>query len=117
LSEDDLNFATTTQVTVTSAQAQLTAYLTSNKQKVDPKLLTLKVSTTVDSQLTTAATAGTYTSAFQQVMTSQLGTYMTDLRSAYAKTSGKKGRAQLSSDYAQASLLIKQLNEASSSGN
>lgn len=116
LPSDYLNFATTVQVTVTSAQAQLTTYLTNNKQKVSPTLLSLKVSTSIDNQLSTAAAAGTYTSAFQSVMTSQLDTYAADLRTAYDKTSGLKGHAQLSSDYAQASLLVKQLNQSSSSG-
>ena len=117
LSVSDQNFVATTQVSMTSAQTQLKTYLTQNNQKVPPNQLTLRVSTTTDSQLTSAQAAGNYTAVFQQVMSNELNTYGSDLRQAFIKTPGKKGRALLSSDYAQAVLLLKQLNQAGSSGN
>jgi hypothetical protein len=105
-------FLATTQLTVTSVQTQLLTYLTNNHQKISPKQLNLKVSTTIDSQLTSAAASGDYTSTFQQIMTSQLNSYTADVRAAYNQTSGKKGHAQLRSEYSQAKLLIKQLDQA-----
>jgi hypothetical protein len=107
-------FIGTTQLTVTSIQSQLITYLALNKQKVSAKQLNLKISTATDTQLTGASASGDYTSTFQQIMSSQLNTYTTDLRAAYAQTPGKKGRAQLNNDYRQARLLIKQLNQAGS---
>lgn len=107
-------FIGTTQLTVTSVQSQLISYLALNKQKVSATQLNLKVSTATDTQLTGASASGDYTSTFQQIMSSQLNTYTTDLHAAYAQTSGIKGRAQLNNDYKQARLLIKQLNQAGS---
>jgi hypothetical protein len=108
------NFVATTQVTVTSAQGQLSEYLFNNKQKIKPQELYLKVNPITDTQLTNAVASNTYTSTFQQIMSSQLNTYVNDLHQAYLKTSGKKGRAQLTSDFSQALLLDKQLKQAQS---
>jgi len=107
------NFLATTQLTVGSSQAQLLTYLTKNNQKI--KSNQFGYSTALDKQLTSAETSDTYLSTFQQIMSSQLNNYKTGLRQAYNETSGAKGRAQLSSDYRQAVLLIKQFNQANSS--
>lgn len=104
------NFLATTKLTVTSAQEQLLIYLAKNNQKVNTA--ELRYNTSIDSQLTTAESNDTYTLTFQQIMNSQLDTYKTNLVQAYDKTSGKKGRAQLRSDYNQLKLLIKQFNQA-----
>jgi|GEM_PF-442072 hypothetical protein len=106
------NFVATTQASVTSSEGQLMHYLLDNKQKIKPQELGLKINPTTDTQLTNSAASNTYMSELQQVMSSQLTTYMSDLHSAYLKTSGKKGHIQLSNDYNQALLLTKQLNEA-----
>ena len=104
------NFLATTQATVTSAQSQLLIYLAKNKQKVSPA--DLRYSSSIDAQLTAAATNETYVTTYQQIMTNQLSDYKTALRQAYAETSGKKGHAQLSNDYRQLTLLIKQYDQA-----
>jgi hypothetical protein len=106
------NFVTTTQVAVTSSQAQLLTYLSGQKQKIKPGVTSLKIKPTLDTQLTNAIASNTYMSTVQQVMSSQLTTYMSDLHAAYAKIPGKHGRAQLSDEYNQAALLVKQLDEA-----
>jgi hypothetical protein len=106
------NFLATTQVAVTSSQGQLLTYLLGQRQKIKPGVTSLKISPTIDAQLTSAIANNTYTSTLQQAMSSQLTTYTSDLHAAYIKTSGKKGRAQLSNEFDQASLLIKQLGEA-----
>lgn len=110
LSDSDQNFVATTNAVMTSDQSQLTAYLTTNKQTVTQQELNLKVSTSIDDQLTAAQGAGNYTTVFEQTINSQLNGYAVDIQRAYLETTGKKGRAQLSNDYAQAGLLLKQLN-------
>jgi hypothetical protein len=107
------NLIATTQLAVSSNQTELITYLVHNKQKISPQDLNVKVSTAVDTQLTAAATSNTYAATLQTVMSSKLTTYMNDLRYAYTNTSGKLGRAQLNSDYKQASLLMRQLNQLS----
>jgi hypothetical protein len=107
------NFIATTQVTVKSAQSQLLAYLLKNKQKISTTELDY-YSAAIDSQLTAAETTDTYTATFQGIMSNQLASYRTDLRRAYAETSGKKGHEQLSYEYNQATLLVKQFNQAGS---
>jgi len=109
------NFIATTHITVSSTQTQLFTYLNENKQVIKPQLIGLRISAAVNNQLAGSVSSNTYQSTFQQVMTSELNTYTADLRAAYKETSGPKGRALLSSEYAQAVLLAKQLNAAGSS--
>ena len=110
LSTANQNLAATAQLSLNSAQDQLVNYMTKNGFKVKPKVLTQKVSTSIDTQLTNAATAGTYDQTFQDTIKSQLNTYTDDLKQAYGQISGKNGRALLSSDYNQAQLLLSQTN-------
>jgi hypothetical protein len=110
LSTGNQNVAATLELTITSNQAQITKYLSTNHLKVNTKTLSLKQNTTVDTELTNAQSAGTYNQAFQQVIESQLSSYSTDLKLAYS-SAGINGRALLSSDYKQAQLLY---TEASS---
>jgi hypothetical protein len=114
LSNLSQNLSATAQVSVSSSQSTMLQYLTENKKKVSTKEVGLKVSPTLDSQLTSAATNGDYDQVYQQIMQSQLTTYSSDLNSAY-KTAGPKGRSLLTSDYKQARLMLNQLNSASSS--
>ena len=109
------NFLNTTKLTVTSSQSQLITYLTINKQKVTTKQIVSKENPSIDSQLTQSASTGGYTTLFQSTMTSALNTYLIDLKNAYSGFNGKKGRALISSDYAQAILLNEQLTQANAS--
>lgn len=109
----DQNFAATTALSLTSAQAGIVNYLASNGKKVNPKLLSLKISATTDAQLTAAAAATTYDQTFQEVMKTKLTAYLSGLQQTYKQTSGKKGRTLLNDDYAQAQLLLTQLNAPS----
>jgi len=104
------NFAATTVLSLTSAQASIAKYLSNNGQKIDPKVINLKVSATTDAQLTTAAAATTYDQTFQEIMNTKVTAYISDLKQTYNQTSGKNGHALLKSDYAQAQLLLAQLN-------
>jgi hypothetical protein len=111
------NFIATTQATVTSSQNQLINYLLLNKQKINPKDISLKELTTTDSQLLAAVTSNTFPSTFQSIMTTELNTYRADIRFAYNQTTGKNGHIELLNEYKQTGLLLKQLNEANSAVN
>ncbi|HEY5153035.1 MAG TPA: hypothetical protein VII55_03600, partial [Candidatus Saccharimonadales bacterium] len=109
LSTSNQNFAATAQLSLTSSQAALVTYLSGNGQKIKTKELNLKVSTTIDTQLTNATAAGTYDQTFQTIMQSQLTGYMNDLKQTYKQTNGKRGHVLLNTDYEQAKLLLTQL--------
>ena len=114
LSENDQNFAATANVTLTSAQHELVHYMAANGKKVKAKTLKLKISPSVDKQLTTAASDNTYDSTFKQVMQGQINTYEKTLRAAYQQTTGPKGRALLKDQFQGAQLLLTQLNSPDS---
>jgi hypothetical protein len=103
------NFSATVRLSVGSSQTQLMQYMANNRYKVNAKLLGLKVSTSIDDQLTAAEAATTYNQTFQQIMTSKLDTYASDLQAAYRLNTGKKGRAILSDSYNQIKLFKLQL--------
>jgi len=110
LSTTNLNSALTTQLSLTSGQHDILAYLQNNHVKVKTKLLNLQVSKTLDEQLTTAAAASTYNQTFHDVMKSKLTAYALTLKQTYAHTKGPKGRALLSQQYDAAQLLLQQLD-------
>lgn len=114
LSAATQNFAATAQLSLTSSRDATAQYLANNHQKINAKVINLKVSTAVDDQLTNAATAGTYDQSFQTIMKSRLTTYVSDLKQTYQQTKGQRGHALLNDDYNQAQLLLIQLNLASS---
>lgn len=114
LSANGKNFAATVQLTVGSAQSQLTTYLLNNHYKLKKNLFSLTLSKTLDEQLSAAVSAGNFESTFDTVMQSQLKTYERVLQQAYGQVTGPKGRALLSSDYDQAQLLLTQLSSPAS---
>jgi hypothetical protein len=113
LSTNDQNLTATASASLSSNQSQIITYLSNNHQKIKTKVLNLKINSALDSQLTTAQTAGTYEQTFQTVVQAQLSNYLKDLMSTYQSSSGKKGRALLKSLYAQAVLLQGQANSTS----
>jgi hypothetical protein len=104
------NYVYTARLSLASAQSGLLTYLNGQGHKVSPKTLNLKISAASDSRLASAQTAGTYNQTYHDVVESKLKTYLSDLNRAYDTSTGKKGRALLKDDYAQAQLLLKQLN-------
>lgn len=106
------NFAATAQFSLTSSRNDITQYLLLNHQKVDPKILGLKISASTDEELTNAGSAGTYDQTFQTIMKDRLTTYTNSLKKAYLETKGKKGHDLLNDDYNQAQLLLTQLGQA-----
>jgi hypothetical protein len=121
LQQEDLNttnqnFAATAQLTLDSSQTDLTKLLTQSNQKVNPKVLNLKVSSATDDRLTTAAAGGTYNSTFKEVALSGLQTYMADVKTAFNKSRSAAGKNLLNSQYNQAVLMVSQLNQADAAG-
>jgi hypothetical protein len=110
LSGTNQNFAVTANAALTSAQAQLLAYMKTNGHKVSTKTLSMRVSANLDEQLKTAIANTTYDSTFKSVMQGQLSDYEQALRTAYKQTSGPKGRKLLSDQFNGAQLLLQQLN-------
>ncbi len=116
LSVTSQNFAATANSSLVSSQVQLFNYLANNKQKINPKVLNLKINPTFDTQLSQSSASGTFEHTFQQIMKTELTSYMNDLNHTYEKTTGKNGRTLLVNDYTQAKLLLDQLNQASAGG-
>jgi hypothetical protein len=109
------NFIATTHATITSSQTQLLTYLTESKQKINPKLVNLRVSAAVNNELLNSVTSNTYQATFQQVMARELNIYTADLSAAYNKSPTITSHVLLSRDFKQAQLLTKQLNGGNSS--
>jgi hypothetical protein len=114
LAGDTQNFADTAQLALTTSQSDLLAYMNSNKIKVKPAVLSQKISSANDNQLSAASQAGTYDQAFRQIMNQLLLSYQKDLQSAYPAAPGPKGRALIKSDFDQSKLLIQALQHPQS---
>lgn len=113
LSPATQNFIVTAQLSLTSSRSAMANYLTTNGQKIDLKLLSLRISTAADEELAAAASAGTYERTLQTVMKEKITKYTQDLQQTYKQAKGEKGKALLSKDYDQAELLLLQLAQAS----
>ncbi len=111
LSDSVSNFAITTQTGITTDQKDTILYLGTNGVKLKAKKLDLGISSSVDQQLEAAAGANAYSSTFKQVMRDQLESYMQQLQSTYAHTTGSHGRQLLSEEYNHAKLLVAQLDQ------
>lgn len=112
LSSTNRDFASTTQLSMTSSQAALIGYLATNDQVVDAKVLNAKVTPELDKRLETALAATTYNSTFQEVAKTTLVDYTARMQRTYDAFEGKNGRDLLAKDYKQAELLLEQLNQA-----
>lgn len=110
LSTSSKNAAITTQLSITSEQSQLLHYMVKTGIKVNAKQLSLKLSLATDKELTDAAAASSYDATLKTILQTKLGVYQKDLKQAYAKTSGPKGRELLKGDYDGAGLLLIQLD-------
>jgi hypothetical protein len=113
ISVTNQNFVATLSLVIGNSSSNLTSYLTNNGHKVPAKETTLKISTTTDQALTNAEASGTFNSAFTDVASAQLQTYLNDINNAYKLTSGSNGRIILKGDYKQAVLLKKVLDSNS----
>ena len=114
LSDGGRNFAANVQLSMGSSQSQLVSYMATNHIKVGGKKLNLKVTTSLDDQLTAAAGAGTYDQDFKKIMKTKLDAYAGDLQAAYKQETGKKGRTLLKDSFDQIKLFEYQLNQQAS---
>ena len=103
------NFNATAAASTTSDQLAFLEYMGNNDLKVNSKDLALGYDSAVDTQLNNALSAGTFETAYKEVMDKELAQYQTDLTAAY-KTSGPKGKAVLEAQFNNAKLLRAQLN-------
>jgi hypothetical protein len=110
ISTSNQNFVATTDLVVSSSNNSLLTYLQKDGYKFSQQQLNFRISKTIDSEISTAETAGTFNQTFASIISSQLSSYMNDLNKAYNVTSGTHGKALLVSDYKQVKLLIKELN-------
>ena len=108
LSSSSSAVAITTQVSLTSAQSQLLAYLKTNGQKVSKDQLVYVGGSAITAQLAAATSAGTYDLTLQQVLRNQLVDYQSSLKQAYGKTTGSRGRELLQQEYDGATILLRQ---------
>lgn len=109
LSEENANFAITTNLSIASSQTELITYMAKNGKKIKKKELLLMIDPQTDAQLTASVASNSYNQTFREVMKQSLNTYMSDLQRAFAKTKGKNGQALLTTNYDQAKLLLTKL--------
>ncbi|HET8992100.1 MAG TPA: hypothetical protein VFN31_03655 [Candidatus Saccharimonadales bacterium] len=105
ISSNNQVFVTTTIAALSSNSSALQAYLQSNGTKINSALLSLKINSAVDNELTSAESSGTFNSTFDQIARAQLNVYIEDLATARTKA-GPQGRSLLTSFINQANLLL-----------
>ena len=102
------NFAVSAELSLTTSQQQLLAYLQKNGHKLSTKQLALKHNAATDTQLTAAQASSSFDATFTSIMQQQLTTYLSSLKSTYASASGKTGKQLLNTDYNAAQSLLTQ---------
>lgn len=105
---DNLNYVSTTLYSVQSSQSALIQYMIKNGKKVPVKELVLAKDTTAETQLTQSLSSSSYNAVLVPIMREKLIKYQSDIKKAYDKTKGAKGRALLEDEYKQAYLLQQQ---------
>lgn len=108
-SQQNRDFTESCLLSITSAQQNLTAFLSKHGVKLSTKVLGLAKNVQTDSTLNAAAAASTFNAAYTNVMQNQLGLYETALKTAYTNTQNATEKTFLAQDYAGAQLLLKQL--------
>lgn len=106
-----INLATTTELTMQSAQPAMLDILKSVGHKADPKELALAKDSNTDTILTAADQNNEFDSVFAKVMQQELLEYQQALKIAY-ESAGNKTKAKLSEQYDAANLLIKTSEKA-----
>ncbi len=113
ITKGNKDFAYNANLSLFSDQRKTISYIkNTGTKKIDEKQVNLKVSPTLDQQLTDAAAASNYNTVFPQIMKAKLTNYDQALQNTYNKTKGKNGRALLKSEHNNTVLLIKQLEAA-----
>ena len=99
------NLAATVQTTLSSQQAQITAYLKSNKASFGAKQLAADSDKSADAALQTATQNNNLQSVYQAYLKQNLALYKADISAAYAKA-GPQGKTVLDNAYASVQTLL-----------
>lgn len=102
------------QLSISSANNQLNTYVSSNKLKINPKLLGAKYSASTDTELKDAQANSTYDATLVNVLRTDLNEYAQSLKTAYAANPGPKGRQLLSDQFNGSQLLLQQCDTTTS---
>ena len=112
-----LYFAQNCELSVSSEQQRLLAFLTSHGVKLSSQQLALKQNSRTDSALSAAAASSTYDTTFLNVMQGDMNTYISDIKVAYAASSNPQEKQVLQTDYHDVELLQLQLTNAKNNVN
>lgn len=113
--QDTRNFVSNVEISVSSSQTQVLAYLAAHGTKLNSKTLALKQNAQTDTLLTNAATAGTYDSTVASTLVTELKAYAQTLNTTYKQASNSESKALLQKCYAAAAALIAQGNSLQTS--
>jgi len=99
------NLAATVQTALSSQNAQLSAYLKTNKATPSTKALAIDQNKATDAQLQAAAQNNNLATVYETYLKQNLATYKNDLSTAYQKA-GPKGKVILSASYNSVQVLL-----------
>lgn len=100
------NLAITTQLTLSSDQAELLKIAKKAKAKTDAKSLVLGKDTKTDALLTTADQTNQFDQTFIKTLLAQLKDYQDNLKKVYDASSSKSTKDTLSKDYDAVKILL-----------
>jgi hypothetical protein len=109
--QDGQNLVNNVEVSVTTSQQRLLAYLAAHGVKVGTGTLGSDYSSQTNATLANAAAANDYDLAVAQNLSLQLQAYKALLQSTFKLASNKQTQLLLQSDYNGANLLLKQANK------
>jgi hypothetical protein len=100
------NYAITTQLSVSSSQAQILEQLQKSGHKLKPAQLTLKQNSNTDKQLDNAATAGNFDKTFEEILQKELASYRIAVQNAYKNATRTSERQLLEASFISVSTLL-----------
>ncbi len=102
-------FSTNVELSLQTEQLQLLAYLKKQGYKPSTKTLSLKKSSSTDTQLTTAIQSSTFDSIYVQLMQNSLVAYNTELEQASNNATGANEKKIIAGELSAASMLLQQV--------
>lgn len=99
----------TIQMSISTEQQELLAYLGQNHIKVKKADLALGINAKTDALITAAVSGGNYNSVFRSTIKDELTTYRQYLVRAFSTVKGPHGRTLIKQDVASTDLLLTQL--------
>lgn len=112
-----LYFAMNANLTISSAQQKLLAFLAAHGAKPSTATLALKTNNQTTQTLAAAAASSTYDTTFLTAMQGDMSSYMSDLKVAYAASKNPQEQQLLKGDYQSAQLLTQELTSAQNNVN